>query len=79
MARGTEGYRFGWLLWLAVAAVSCLPPLGVPSFTTLAAAAVLVSAWIFTNISPKRLITATFYMILDIFFREISARNRFKV
>lgn len=78
-APGTEGYRFGWLLWFAVATVSCLPPVGIPSFITLALAACFVTAWLFLNISPKRLLTAIFYMVLDIFFREISSRNQFKV
>ncbi|KAL1508277.1 hypothetical protein AB1Y20_004392 [Prymnesium parvum] len=74
-----ESYRFGWLLWLAVAAASCLPPLGLSPFATLAVAAAFVAAWVFLNVRPKRLLTACVYMVLDIFFREISARNHFKV
>lgn len=69
----------GWLLWLALAAVACLPPLDITPFGALLVAATLVSAWIFVNVSPKRLICTTLIGVLEVFFREIGARNQFKV
>ena len=72
-------FRAGWLLWLALASVACLPPIGITPFGALGVAALLVSAWIITNISPKRLICTILIGVLEIFFREMGARNQYKV
>lgn len=74
-----DDYSQGWLLWLAVASVACLPPLNVPSFVALLVAAIFIAAWACVNISPKRLVSSMFLSSVEIFFREINARNAFKV
>lgn len=76
---GRQTYRSGWLLWLAVAAVSCLPPLGFTAFGSLGVAALLTGVWVLLNISPKLLFNSSAFLALEVFFREIVARNQFKV
>jgi glycerol-3-phosphate O-acyltransferase/dihydroxyacetone phosphate acyltransferase len=71
-------FRNGIVLWLALAAVACLPAF-IPAFAALLVAAILVAFWIFANISPKRLICTFLIAVLQIFFREMGARNQFKV
>jgi glycerol-3-phosphate O-acyltransferase/dihydroxyacetone phosphate acyltransferase len=79
---GVEGrgrYVHGWLLWLGIASVACLPPLGVPSLLSLAVAGLFVLCWIATNIALKSLVCSFIYLALEIFFREIGSRNTYKV
>lgn len=71
-------FRCTYLLWLALTVVTCLPAF-VPPFVALMVAALLVFVWIFVNISPKRLICTFLISVLQIFFREMVARNQFKV
>jgi hypothetical protein len=72
-----EDFRFhmGWLLWLALASVACLPTAGWSPFSALGVGAVLVGAWILVNVSPKRLISSGIMAILEVFFREMGARE----
>jgi hypothetical protein len=79
---GVEGrgrYVHGWLLWLGIASVACLPPLGVPSLLALVVAGLFVLCWIATNIALKSLVCSFIYLALEIFFREIGSRNTYKV
>ena len=36
-------------------------------------------AWVVGNVSPKRVVASFLISVMDIFFREIGARNQFKV
>ena len=74
-----QGFRHLWLLWLAVGATMCLPPLGASPFLGFTVAAILVAAWIGVNVSPKRVFCWILMSIMEIFFREIGVRNHFKV
>ena len=71
--------RHLWLLWLAAAVAACLPPLSVPPLAALGLSAGLVACWVCFNVSAKQMFVTIMYGILDIFFREFVARNRFKV
>lgn len=72
-------FRRGYLLWLSLGAVACLPTIGVTPFASLAIASALAAVWIVSNIPPKRLVASLLISAIDIFFREFVARNRFKV
>ena len=67
-----------WLLWLALAAVSCLPPLGVSSFQAVTVATCLILIYVFTTIPVRKLLIGLVIESTKIFFREIAARNQFK-
>lgn len=72
--------QYTWLLWLAMSAAVCLPPIpSMPPFFALLISGSLVLAWVALNVSPKRLFYSTFMSIIEVFFREIGARNQFKV
>ena len=71
--------RHLWLLWLAAAVAACLPPLSVPPLAALGLSAGLVACWVCANVSAKQMFVTAMFGILDIFFREFVARNRFKV
>ena len=71
--------RHVWLLWLAAAVAACLPPLSVPPLAAFGLSASLVFCWVCLNVSAKQMFITVMFGILDIFFREFVARNRFKV
>ena len=71
--------RHVWLLWLAAAVAACLPPLSVPPLAAFGLSASLVFCWVCLNVSAKQMFLTVMFGILDIFFREFVARNRFKV
>ena len=73
------GMRHVWLLWLAAAVAACLPPLSVPPLAAFGLSASLVFCWVCLNVSAKQMFLTVMFGILDIFFREFVARNRFKV
>ena len=77
--RDSFTFRRGFLLWMAAGAVACLPTIGLTPFMSLFVGSLLVAAWIISNIRPKRLITSIFISVLEIFFREMGARNQYKV
>ena len=60
-----------WLLWLALASVILLPPLGGTPFISLGVGTLLVLIWVAINISPKRVFCSFMLGVLDIFFRDI--------
>ena len=72
-------YRWGWLIWLAIAAAATLPPLGLDPLLVLCVSLGCVMAWVVGNVSPKRVVASFLISVMDIFFREIGARNQFKV
>jgi len=76
---GRGRYVHGWLLWLGIAAIACLPPLGVPTLGALAVGGFFVLCWIATNISLRSLVCSFIYLALEIFFREIGSRNTYKI
>ena len=59
----------GWLLWLGIASIACLPPLGVPTLGALAVGGFFVLCWIGTNIALRSLVCSFIYLALEIFFR----------
>lgn len=65
-----QGYRYGWLLWLACAIIACLPPLGVSPFASLALGLVPALAWLATNIALDKLSKSFVLFVLTVFFRE---------
>ena len=80
-AKSSESVTFRnlWLLWLAAASATCLPPIGTSPFVGLIIASALIMLWIGTNVTPKRIIYSIFTALIEIFFREIGVRNQFKV
>ena len=77
--RESLSFRRGYLLWLSIGCVACLPTLGLTTFASLFVSATLVAFWVISNIKPKRLLSSLLISILDVFFREMVARNQFKV
>jgi hypothetical protein len=70
------GYRYSWLLWLAAAAITVLPPFGQTPFLALAIAVLLVLIWVGLNVSPKNIFVNFFMAIMEVFFREMGHRNQ---
>ena len=71
--------RHGWLLWLALAAAACLPPLDVKPILALMVSCVFMAMWLAFNVSLKTMVQSAIFMALDVFFREMGARNQYKV
>ena len=67
------------LALVAAAVAAFLPPLSVPPLAALGLSACLVCVWVCVNVSAKQMFVTLMFGILDIFFREFVARNRFKV
>ena len=72
-------YKNTWMLWIALALVACLPPLDVPPLVALSLSCAVVGWWTLINVSLRTLFVTLIFSILDVFFREIGARNQFKV
>ena len=77
--KGGGGYKNTWMLWIALALVACLPPLDVPPLVALSLSCAVVGWWTLMNVSLRTLFVTLMFSILDVFFREIGARNQFKV
>ena len=73
------GYRNTWMLWIALALVACLPPLDVPPLVALSLSCAVVGWWTLINVELRTLFVTLMFSILDVFFREIGARNQYKV
>ena len=78
-ADGRDRFRYGWLLWLAIASAACLPPIGVSNLQAICVGGLFVVAWMAYNISLKSLVCSCIYLALEVFFREIGSRNTYKV
>ena len=78
-ADGRGRFRYGWLLWLAIASAACLPPIGVSNLQAICVGGLFVVAWMAYNISLKSLVCSCIYLALEVFFREIGSRNTYKV
>ena len=60
---GMHRARDLWLLWLAVAAAACLPPLGVAPLGALGVSMCFIVAWCTRNITLKEMVTKKFLVV----------------
>lgn len=66
-------------LWVAVGLTISLQAVGVPPFIALLASLPLWATWVYISIPLSVMVTNLMYLCVDLFFRDITSRNTFKV
>jgi len=66
-------------LWVAVGLTISLQAVGVPPFVALLASLPLWAMWVYISIPLSVMVTNLMYLCVDLFFRDITSRNTFKV
>lgn len=66
-------------LWVSVGLTISLQAYGVPAFLAILCAVPLWSLWVYISIPLSVMMTNLCYLCVDLFFRDVTSRNTFKV